>query len=256
MLYGSLFAGIGGFCLGMHRAGMRCAWRVEIDPNCCRVLRRHWPDDHLHMDVRTFDATDAALRRPDIVTFGFPCQDVSVAGRRAGLAGERSGLFWESARIIESIKPRYIVCENVPGLLSSGEGRDMGTVVGTLADLGYGIAWRVLDSRWFGVAQRRKRLFLVGVLGTDVRRAAEILLEPESVRGDSASSGAARKGANAARPAPQGAGVRGARLESGVSCEPLADPITTREGKTWTCEGSNNFRLRNVVTAPFVKTAR
>ena len=95
MTYGSLFAGIGGFCLGMEQAGMRCAWRVEVEPNCCRVLSRHWPSDHLHKDVRDFHATDG-LVRPGVVTFGFPCQDVSVAGRRAGLDGERSGLFWEA----------------------------------------------------------------------------------------------------------------------------------------------------------------
>ena len=251
--YGSLFAGVGGFCLGMEQAGLRCAWRVEIEPNCCRVLSRHWPTDHLHKDVRDFNA-DGTVRRPRLVTFGFPCQDVSVAGRRAGLAGERSGLFWEACRIIEEFGPRVIVCENVPGLLTSNRGRDMGAVVGALADLGYGIAWRVLDAQWFGVAQRRKRLFLVGVSGGDARRAAEILLEPESVCGDSAPRRPSREVAAAS--ASGGVGERGARRpRAPVSCDEVSDPISTREGKTWTCEGTNNFRARNLVV-PFAKSKR
>lgn len=257
MTYGSLFAGIGGFCLGMERAGMRCAWRVEIEPNCCRVLSRHWPTDHLHKDVRDFHA-DGTVQRPDVVTFGFPCQDVSVAGRRAGLAGERSGLFYEACRIIGEFSPKVIVCENVPGLLTSNGGRDMGAVVGSLADLGYGIAWRVLDAQWFGLAQRRKRLFIVGVSGADVRRAAQILLEPESVPRDSAPSReeVALAAAGAAGCARKCGACRRPRAARGVSCEDVADPICTREGKTWTCEGRNNFRTRNLVGVPFAKSKR
>jgi DNA (cytosine-5)-methyltransferase 1 len=105
---------------------------------------------------------------------GFPCQDLSVAGQRKGLAGNRSGLFFEYARIAESLRPRWLLVENVPGLLSSNGGRDFGTVVGTLADVGYGMAWRVLDSRFFGVPQRRRRVFIVGALAHgDPRAAAE-----------------------------------------------------------------------------------
>jgi DNA (cytosine-5)-methyltransferase 1 len=105
---------------------------------------------------------------------GFPCQDLSVAGKRKGLAGERSGLFHEFARIIEALRPRALLLENVPGLLSSNGGRDFGIVLGTLADLGYGVAWRIVDSRYFGVPQRRRRVFIVGVLADgDPRAAAE-----------------------------------------------------------------------------------
>jgi DNA (cytosine-5)-methyltransferase 1 len=264
LTYGSLFAGIGGFCLGFHRAGLRCAWRVEVEPNCCRVLTRHWPADHLHKDVRDFHA-DGSVPRADVVTFGFPCQDVSVAGRRAGLAGERSGLFWEACRIIDEGKPRIIVCENVPGLLSSNRGRDMGAVVAALADLGFGIAWRVLDAQWFGVAQRRKRLFIVGVSGADVRGAAEILLEPESVCGHSAPRRPAREAVARAAAGSTGecrAAVdatlnqRQPRADDSVSCDDLADPICTREGKTWTHEGSKNFRGRNLIAYTKAKRAQ
>lgn len=112
--------------------------------------------------------------RIDLLAGGFPCQDLSVAGRRAGLAGDRSGLFFEFARIAETLRPRWVLVENVPGLLSSNGGRDFGVVLGTLADLGYGVAWRTLDSRFFGVPQRRRRVFILGALADgDPRAAAE-----------------------------------------------------------------------------------
>lgn len=110
----------------------------------------------------------------DLLCGGFPCQDVSVAGKRAGLAGERSGLFFEFARITDAVRPRWILIENVPGLLTSHSGRDFGVVAETLAELGYGVAWRVLDSRYFGVPQRRRRVFIVGAFADgDPRAAAE-----------------------------------------------------------------------------------
>lgn len=110
----------------------------------------------------------------DLLCGGFPCQDLSVAGRRAGLVGDRSGLFFEFARVAESLRPRWLLVENVPGLLSSQGGRDFGCVLGTLAELGYGLAWRILDSRYFGVPQRRRRVFIIGALADgDPRAAAE-----------------------------------------------------------------------------------
>jgi DNA-cytosine methyltransferase len=111
------------------------------------------------------------VARVDLLCGGFPCQDVSVAGQRRGLAGSRSGLFHEFARIAGTLRPRWLLVENVPGLLSSNGGRDFGVVLGTLADLGYGLGWRVLDSRFFGVPQRRRRVFVVGAL-------VEMILEP------------------------------------------------------------------------------
>jgi DNA (cytosine-5)-methyltransferase 1 len=114
------------------------------------------------------------LQRPDLLCGGFPCQDVSVAGRRAGLNGERSGLFHEYARIAATLRPRWLLLENVPGLLSSQSGRDFGVMLATLAQLGYGLAWRTLDSRYFGVPQRRRRVFIIGARADrDPRAAAE-----------------------------------------------------------------------------------
>lgn len=189
MIVGELFAGIGGFGLGLERAGARVAWQVEINEQARGVLARHWPGVARHEDVREVGA--GTLEAVDVVAGGFPCQDLSIAGRRAGLGGERSGLWWEFHRIVSELRPRWVFAENVPGLLSSNGGRDMGTVLGSLAQLGYGYAYRVLDARFFGLAQRRARVLIVGCLG-DWRRAAQVLLEPEGVRGDPAPRGEAR----------------------------------------------------------------
>ncbi len=191
--FGSLFAGIGGFDLALERSGMKCHWQVEIDGKCKDVLASHWPQVERHTDVKECGRHN--LQPVDLVCGGFPCQDVSVAGRRAGLAGERSGLWWEFHRIIEELRPRWCIIENVnvPGLLSSNEGCDFGSFLGALAELGYGWAYRVLDAQYFGVAQRRRRVFIVGCLG-DARRAAEVLFEPESCERDTAPSREKREG--------------------------------------------------------------
>lgn len=187
MRVGSLFSGIGGFDAAFERAGAEIAWQVEIDDACLRVLARHWPDvlrygdiRHAHDQRRT--GCPNCLPAVDVLVGGFPCQDVSVAGLRAGLAGERSGLWFEFRRLAAQIRPRWLVIENVPGLLSSNGGRDFGVIVEGLVELGYGVAWRVLDAQYFGVAQRRRRVFVVGCLG-DPGRAAQVLLEPESCGG-------------------------------------------------------------------------
>jgi len=180
---GSLFSGIGGFDLGFERAGFEVAWQCENDKYASAVLAGHWPGVRRIGDVHDINAGDGPV---DVLAGGFPCQDVSVAGRRAGLAGERSGLFHEFARVIGDLRPEWVVIENVPGLLSSNSGRDMGTVVGALGELGYGWAYRVLDAQYFGVPQRRRRVFIVACAGGRTGRAAKVLFEPESVCGDPA----------------------------------------------------------------------
>lgn len=181
MKFGSLFTGIGGFDLGLERAGLECAWQVENDSQCVSVLRRRWPDIPKFGDIATLKGED--LEPVELVCGGFPCQDLSVAGRRAGLAGKRSGLFHEFMRIVAEIAPRWVLIENVAGLLSSSGGRDMGTVLGVLGQLGYGWSYRVLDSQYFGVPQRRRRVFIVGCSGGVCP--PEVLFEPESLPGDS-----------------------------------------------------------------------
>src|SRR5581483_12507885 len=189
MTYGSLFTGIGGFDLGNDRAGFECKWQVEKDKDCQRVLSRHWPNVKRGRLVE--EVTLAEYERVDLICGGFPCQDLSVAGQRKGLAGERSGLWHEFHRIIGEFTPSWCVIENVPGLFSSNGGRDFLTVVRGLAELGYCVAWTVLDSQYAGVAQRRERVFIVGSLGNG--SCAEVLFEPESVRGDSPPSRKAGK---------------------------------------------------------------
>lgn len=195
MNFVSLFAGVGGFDLGLERAGMQCVGQVEIDKHCRSVLARHWPDVPRHDDVTTAKewADELGLvGSVDLVCGGFPCQDVSVAGKRAGLAGQRTGLFWDALAFTTHVQAGWILLENVPGLLSSNNGRDFGTVISALADAGYRhVEWRVLDSQFYGVPQRRRRLFIVG--GTRAVRGRAVFVERESVRGDSASGVPARQ---------------------------------------------------------------
>ncbi|ROV57158.1 DNA cytosine methyltransferase [Neisseria chenwenguii] len=155
---GSLFAGIGGFDLGFEAAGFRTAWQVEIDPVCRAVLADRFPHAEQHEDVRT---CLPALSRTDVIVGGFPCQDVSAMGKRRGLAGKRTGLFFDAMHIVQTLQPRWLVLENVPGLLFSNDGRDFQTVLETLAECGYVGFWRVLDSRYFGVPTKRRRIFVV-----------------------------------------------------------------------------------------------
>lgn len=187
---GSLFAGIGGFDLSFERHGFEVRWQVEIDRNCQTVLAHHWPDVPRYDDVRECGAHN--LEPVDIITFGSPCQDLSVAGKRAGLDGERSGLFHEAIRIIRELRPEFAVWENVAGALSSHHGRDFGTALDALAECGaVDIGWRVLDAKHFGVPQRRRRVFVVA----DYRghRAGQILFESEGVRRNSETSGTERQ---------------------------------------------------------------
>lgn len=179
MTVGSLFSGIGGLDLGFERAGMTVAWQCEIDKAASTVLARHWPDVPNMGDVRDVGHSTPSV---DVVVGGFPCQDVSVAGRRAGLDGERSGLWHEFRRIVGDLRPRWVVVENVPGLLSSNGGRDFAVILRGLVECGYGVAWRVLDAQYFGLPQRRRRVFLVGSFGNG--RAAQVLFERESLPGD------------------------------------------------------------------------
>ena len=146
--------------LGFHRAGFEHVAFCEADPYRREVLARHWPGVPIYDDVRTFDYEGQV----DCLVGGFPCQDLSVAGKRAGLAGERSGLFYDAMRIADRVvRPGgFLVLENVAGLLSSNDGRDFAIVLRSLADLGFAQpAWRMLDSQFFNVPQRRRRIFVV-----------------------------------------------------------------------------------------------
>ena len=165
---GSLFAGIGGFDLGFEWAGFSTSWQVEIDPICRAVLSDRFPHAMQFDDVQTCLPKLQALPNGgsvDVIIGGFPCQDVSMAGKRTGLHGKRTGLFFDAMDIVRVIKPKFVVLENVTGLINSNDGKDLQTVIETLAQCGYVGFWRVLDSRYFGVPQKRRRVFLVAGLG-------------------------------------------------------------------------------------------
>lgn len=155
LTFGSLFAGIGGFDLGFERAGMRCKWQVEIDPYARKVLDKHWPEVPKWDDVRTFPPEgDWSV---DVICGGFPCQDISVAGKGAGIDGERSGLWSEYVRIIRLLRPRFVVVENVSALTFRGLDR----VLGDLAESGFDAEWACIPASAFGSLQTRDRLWIV-----------------------------------------------------------------------------------------------
>ena len=186
MKFVSLFAGVGGFDLGLERAGHECIGQVEIDKHSNKVLDRHWPNVPRWDDVQTAKgwADEIGLvGATDLVCGGFPCQDVSVAGKRAGIAGARSGLFFDALGFAVYVKAETIILENVPGLLSSNGGRDFGTVLTEMASAGYRhIEWRLLDSQFFGVPQRRRRIFIVGSVRD--RSGSPVFIERKSLSGD------------------------------------------------------------------------
>jgi len=181
----SLFAGVGGFDLALERNGVKVVASVEIDKKCQDVLAKHFPQSKIFGDIQGVTGEQliqSGFNSNGIIAGGFPCQDLSVAGKRAGLQGSRSGLFWQICRILDETKAQSFILENVGGLLSSNDGRDMRTVINALNELGYGIAWRSLNSQHFGVAQRRKRIFIVGFRDDSGERAAEVLALKESRR--------------------------------------------------------------------------
>lgn len=155
MTFGSLFSGIGGLDLGLERAGLRCAWQVEIDSFCRSVLARHWPEVLRIGDVRNAGAHN--LNPVDVVAGGFPCQDISYAGLGVGIHGSHSGLWFEFARIVRDLGPTIVLVENVPALLDRG----LGDVLGSLADLGYDAEWSTISACAVGAPHVRQRLFIV-----------------------------------------------------------------------------------------------
>ena len=192
----SLFAGVGGFDLALTQNGAEMVASVEIDKHARKILERQFPTTTHLEDVKNVTGKqlfDLGFNSDGIIVGGFPCQDLSVAGKRRGLAGERSGLFFEVVRLLEETKAKWFILENVPGLLSSNNGRDLGIVIGALAELGYGVAYRILDAQYFGVPQRRRRIFIVGCLGDDGRTPAQILAIGEGSAGYLEASRSQRK---------------------------------------------------------------
>ena len=292
MRYASVFDGIGAAHVAWQPLGWKCQWTAEIDPFPAAVVEQRWGFEN-RGDVTKFkEWTDGEAI--DLLVGGSPCQSFSVAGLRQGLLDPRGGLMLTFLGIAQRYRPKWVVWENVPGVLSSGQGRDFGSFLGALAELGYGFAYRVLDAQWFGVAQRRRRVFALGCLG-DMRSAAQVLFECESVRRDNPPSrekgqavtgsltalagrngGAANDDLDSGRIIPDAAFNQGenakysAMIEHTETCPSLvargphavhtsdgivADPISAHEGRTYTHEGTT-FRLHNCVSQPFTKAKR
>jgi DNA (cytosine-5)-methyltransferase 1 len=181
--YLSVCSGIEAATVAWHPLGWEAAAFSEIEAFPRAVLAHHYPDTPLHGDFTTIGADEYGAI--DLLVGGTPCQSFSVAGLRKGLADERGNLALEYLRLADRLGARWLVWENVPGVLSSSGGRDFGAFLGGLAQLGYGFAYRVLDAQFFGVPQRRRRVFVVGYLG-DWRRAAAVLFERHSLSGNPA----------------------------------------------------------------------
>jgi len=222
MTLGSLFDGIGGFPLAALRVGIRPVWASEIETVPMSITKRHFPEMRHLGDITKICGSE--IVPVDVITFGSPCQDLSVAGKRAGLGGGRSGLFLEAVRIIKEMReatggayPTFAVWENVPGAFTSNKGEDFRTVAeeiarvaepgisvirpkrwpnaGAVVGEGQSLAWRLLDARYWGVPQRRRRIFLVADFAGE--RASEILFKPERLRRDTTAVGKSRENASA-----------------------------------------------------------
>lgn len=202
----SLFSGVGGFDLGLEAAGMTTVFQCEIDKHCQSVLQHRWPDVPKWDDVSTLTGRHIidTVGHVDVVAWGSPCQDLSVAGRRAGLAGERSGLFHQGIRIIKELReitngksPTWSVWENVYGALSSNGGADFGEVLWEMDEAGACFSeWAVLDAQYFGVPQRRRRVFVASCFNsaTADRCSSPLFPVAESGAGDSAKGRKKRQG--------------------------------------------------------------
>ena len=265
LTYATLFSGVGGWDMGLEAAGFgKPLWMCEIGTFQRKVLANRYPGVPVYEDIARLHATgacgllaverpeqlgdghgdagdsaprrsgecpDCIIERPDILVASPPCQDLSVAGKRAGLSGVRSGLFFDFVRLVRELQPTWLCMEQVPGLLSSNGGADFGIAIGALADAGYFVEWRVLDARWFGVPQRRRRVFVVGHLGGPPARS--VLFESEGSSGDSPTRGEA--GADVAGTlgggAPGARGWRGDLDSSGAYIPVVGRALTGIVGK-------------------------
>ena len=258
MKYGSVCSGVEAATVAWHPLGWEPQWFSEIDKFPSAVLAHHYPNVPNLGDMSKFkEWNDDPI---DLLVGGTPCQSFSVAGLRKGLADPRGNLMLTYLAIAERYQPRWLVWENVPGVLSSNRGRDFGTFLGALGKLGYGFAYRVLDAQYFGVAQRRRRVFVVGYLG-DWRRAAAVLFEREGMLGHPAPSREAKQEATGYTSSSfgsysEGVGtVRAAGGDLGGGSETLvAKCLTSRVGSAYDAQTEQfvtEQKYVNTITASY-----
>lgn len=232
----SFFSGIGGFDLGFEKAGMKVVFQAEIDNFCRKILRKHWPKVFLAGDINDIESHE--IPDAEVWSGGFPCQDLSLAnqGKRSGLNGEKSSLFFKFAELISQKKPKWVVFENVPGFLSSNEGQDFKLFIKTMAKCGYVSSWRVLDAKYFGTPQRRRRLYVVSSYKSS--SSARVLLDPRTIensdkeeqnKGKVSGNGTAKNGK------PNFVSVQHACIGRKPEAGPQAKGWRN-DGKTWTLD--------------------
>jgi DNA (cytosine-5)-methyltransferase 1 len=255
MRYGSVCSGIEAATQAWHGLGWEPAFFSDIEAFPCAVLQHHYPEVPLHGDFTTI--TEDQYGPIDLLVGGTPCQSFSVAGLRGGMDDERGNLALEFIRLAQRERPQWLVWENVPGVLSSNGGRDFGSFLGALAEIGYGFAYRVLDAQYFGVAQRRRRVFVVGYLG-DWRRAAAVLFERESLSGNPPPS--REEGEKVAPTLTQGFGQRGVCSDSianggyAIECAEVAPAVTT--GPPFSRTGNERVECEAIVPVAFAQNTR
>ena len=193
MKYGSVCSGIEAASVAWDELGWQPVFFSEIEKFPSELLAKKYPNVPNHGDMENFRDWGYKPGDIDVLVGGTPCQAFSVAGLRGGLNDARGNLSLTFIRMVEHLQPQWVIWENVPGVLSSNGGRDFGSIVGALAQLGYGWCYRILDAQHFGVAQRRRRVFVVGCASGDWRDSAEILFEPEGGRGNLEESAEAKQ---------------------------------------------------------------
>ena len=254
----SLFSGVGGFDLGLEQAGMETVFQCEYDKQCLTVLEKHWPQVPRWTDVTTLTGKHILEHAPviDVIAWGSPCQDLSVAGKRGGLEGSRSGLFHEGMRIIKELReltngqyPRISIWENVVGALNSNRGADFGVILDEMAEAGaLVIEWAVLDAQHFGVPQRRRRVFVTAIFdsATASRCPNPLLPVAQGVRGDTKTRKQARQDATDAYAA-------GIRADDSIIGSEIVGSLNTSDAKMISSQYVNENKC---VVEPYVKLHR
>jgi DNA (cytosine-5)-methyltransferase 1 len=233
LVFGSVCSGIEAASVAWEPLGWKAAWLSEIEPFPNAVLAYHWPEvPNLGDMTKIHDNEIFKTKCIDLLVGGTPCQSFSVAGNHGGLEDDRGNLALVYCELAKRAEPRWVVWENVPGVLSSGGGRDFGSLLGALGKFGYGYAYRVLDAQHFGVPQRRRRVFVVGYCG-DWRPAAAVLFEPPSGTGT----------------VKQGVAVPGDGLDE-VRSDPKVETVVTKDGEELSC---NSGRISRTLQARGVK---
>ena len=253
MRYLSTFSGVGGFELGFDQLGWTCVGQIEQDPKCQEVLTRHWPDTPLHGDITTgakeWADEHGITGNVDLICGGFPCQPFSVAGKRLGRDDLRGNLFWNLLDLADHVGARWLVLENVPGLLTSGtpKGEDFRSILQSLADAGFDAEWRVFDSQRFGVPQRRRRLYIVAHRDPAIGRGSEVLTQREGSKWHPPTVLAPWAGTTRTVEARPGTGVWAGSAQASDTAAPLLSltggPRTSDiEGATWVSTWSKKHR--------------